>query len=181
MELTDKALERAIRELDTGRVVDIVEDHFLHVGTTVPDGAIDLLATLLMRDDVASLPDSWQLVSVLDPEWQFLSKTQVECMLVALQHFFQRCDDEMAAFAVGAAIGEHDHSQRALEVLAHLAQSEVKQERRRGAIYGLMAMAERNDQQRPLVRSVLTRLLEASDFAVAHDAAQAIAEIDKQH
>jgi hypothetical protein len=178
MELNDSALEQAIRDLDTERVVEIVDADFGQRGEGIPDRAVDLLAGLLKREDVASLPESWTIVAVLDPEWQFLSRAQVGRLLAGLEEFFRRCDDDMGAFAVGAAIGEHDGSPEALEVLTRLALSEVEREKRRGALYGLVAMAERNRQFRPIVRSVLTRLVDGGDAAAASDAAEWLVELD---
>jgi len=116
------AFELAVREASGECFGDMVFDFGLEVlgADHFPSDDFEVLLRIMLDRRFHALNGAWQLLTIFNYEWEILTRTQQDRLLVVLEQIYGCFSDWMVPFYIAQLVGERYADRRALDVLERL-------------------------------------------------------------
>lgn len=106
--------EKCVNDLDNGL---FGVNHF-------PSEVFELVISLLKQKNFLELDDSWHLLTFIEFNWELISSSQKDRLLLSLEIAYVKFKEWMGQFVISAMLGEYFANEQAFEVLCRLGISE---------------------------------------------------------
>ena len=133
------------------------EDHF-------PAVDFESLLRIMLDRRFHALENAWQMITVFNYEWESLTNTQQDRLLVVLEQIYACFSDWMSPFYIAQLVGERFADRRALDVLERLRKTR-NQMARAFVPHGLEHVAKRSRESVIANRAIDAILLMRGDLS----------------
>jgi hypothetical protein len=120
-EVLTKALRAGKGEIFTEYAHEL--EIYLLEAEVFPTRLFESLTAILQRRDFQVLEGSWKLIKVFENNWELLSDSQQNQLLVALEEAYPHFTDWMACFMISEILSQLYKDDRALQALKRLRRS----------------------------------------------------------